>query len=814
MVRASPASLSAASGELSELMYGRRDFVRFQNGARALRGFMVLPEGPVTRLPGTKFMGFTRDNLPARLMAFQFRNEDAVLLEWTENALRFWRQSALVTSGASPYSIITPYPEASLAKLQPLQSADRIYLTDSLRAPQTLSRFAIDNWSIAATAFIGGPFAPRNLDITKEITVNAVTGAVTMTATSAIFGAQHVGTPFQLFEIDTSATPYWSADVPARVGDRAYYNNRVYEIVSFDGLAGYTGAAEPALTAGPVVAQDNQVNWTYIAAGNAGGHANWAAATLVKLGDRRYLPFADATVEVAGFAAGTGGTANRTTGVNPPVHQEGVWLSEPSGPVWRPIHDGNGIVRITSVTSATVAVGTVEKRLPDGLLTKPTYRWAESAWSNLRGWPIALGAFEQRHIYGGTKTEPRTIWTSVIGGTTDMATGPNDDDGFSYILTSLPQKAGEIRSIAATSDVLFIGTSADALSGRATEVDRAFSRDTARFSIDGAEGCAAACPVVVDNSPVFIDASGSRLVTMAIDGNTGRFRPEVLTQIARHILAPGALRLVYQEAPVPILWALLADGKIAGLTYVPAQQVVGFHHHDIGGGFVEDIEVLPSDDGTTQHLWLVVRRELAGSTRRCVERLEPPFIALDGNTPAMANAWFQFCAFRWQGAAATAIDCPSHFEGETVLAWTDLGAFPGVVTDGVLTLPRAVTSAIIGLDGTAAQRFDGLDIVTGQPDGGDDGRLRTPRPTAVRIHRTAGGSLQFIGVMDGIEAPLDDPVSLVNLRAFETPSLRDGVLEAGGIKGWNHQLFLRILPAPGAPITITARTPTIMITDD
>ncbi|MES2667457.1 MAG: hypothetical protein V4712_15265 [Pseudomonadota bacterium] len=817
MVRVSPPAFSVASGELSELMYGRRDFVRFQNGARALRGFIPLPEGPVTRVPGTRFMGYARgDGLRARLMAFVFRDEDAVLLEFTNGHLRFWRGGALILDGGLPYEITTPYDANAIARLRSLQSSDRAYLVDGGIAPQTLSRLALTNWTIAATAFTGGPFAPRNLDQTKEITASAVTGAVTLTATSAVFTADHIGTQFQLYEIDTSDTPYWTADLPASIGDKVYYSGRVYEIVAFDDSSGFTGSVAPVATpVGPsyTIADDNQVSWTFIVAGNTGGHPAWSAAELLTLGTRRHLTGPNLTIEVTGFAIGTGGSA-RTTGINPPVHSEGNWLSEKSGPVWKALHDGNGIVRITGVTTALIATGTVEKRLPDGLLTKPTYRWAEQAWSNARGWPVVIGGFEQRQMYAGTKTEPRTLWTSVIGGTTNMTTGANDDDGFSYIMTARPRKTGPIRSMVDAGDVLFIGTSADELSGRSTDLDRAFARETAKFSIDSTEGCGIAEPVVVNSSPVFIDKSGLRLITMAVDGNTGRFRPEILTQIARHILSPGATRLVYQSVPVPILWMVLEDGDLAALTYSPTQQVVGFHRHDIGGGFVEDIEVLPSDDGRSEHLWLVVRRTLNGSVKRCIERMEHPFINLTGTTMPMADAWHQFCAFRWQGAAGTVIPCPDHLEGQAVLAWTDLGAFAGTVTAGALTLPRAVTSAIIGLDGTARQRFDTLDLVSGQPDGGDDGRLRAHRATGVRLHRSAGGTVQVVGITDAKEIELSDATPLINLDAFQTPTLHDGIVEAAGMKGWDHQQFLRFRPDPGAPLTITARTPTIMITDD
>ncbi|MES2667927.1 MAG: hypothetical protein V4712_17720 [Pseudomonadota bacterium] len=814
MVRISPPTYSVASGELSELMYGRRDFIRFQNGARALRGFIPLPEGPITRLPGTRFMGFVRGDLPARLMAFTFRDEDAVLLEWTDNLLRFWRGGSLVQLAGVPYSIATPYLQDRAARLQSLQSADRIYLTEGTQRPHRLSRFSLTNWTIEPTPFTGGPFAPRNLDETKEVGSSGLTGVVTLTASADIFAAYHVGTLFHLVEIDTSDTPYWSSDIAAKIGDRVYYNTRCYQIVAFDDQAGRTGEVQPVVTPGTpdTIAPDNEVLWEWFADGNSGGYAAWTPDSLQEVGNRRYFAAGAITAEVVGFTVSP--SKKKTTGVNPPVHQEGLWLAEKGGPVWKALHDGSGIVRITAITDARHVTGTVERRLPDGLLTKPTYRWSEQAWSDVQGWPRAIGGYEQRHIYAGTPQQPRTVWCSVIGGTVDMTTGTNDDDGFSYILTSPPKETGEIRCLLDLGDALFVGTSADESFGRATDGDRAFARDTARFASEDRIGGADIDPIIVSGAPLFIDKSGTRLYVMQLDPQTGKYRGEDLTQIARHILGAGCTKILRQELPVPIIWAMLEDGRLAGLTYVPSQQAVGFHSHSIGGGVVEDIEILPSDDGRSQDLWLVVRRTINGVTRRCVERMEKPFIALDGTPGVMADAWHQFCALRWQGAATTTISGLAHLNGEVVTAWTEFGAFTGLAVEAAaITLPRAVTSAIIGIDGTDSQMFDTLDIVSGQPDGGDDGRLRTHRASALRLHRTAGGTFQVIGTTDGTEVP-GDVLPIFNLNAFETPVLRSGVFELAGSKGWNYQLFLRIRPIPGAPLTLTARTPTLMVTDD
>lgn len=813
MVRASVAAFSWASGELSELMYGRRDFARYQNGARALRGFIALPEGPVTRLPGTRFMGLTAGNVRGRLMSFVFSEEDAVLLEWTANLLRFWRQGALVEVASVPYSIATPYSLARLANLKHLQSSDRIYLTEGSKAPRRLSRMAIDNWVMDDTPFVGGPFASRNLDQSREVSASGISGSVTLTASADIWTTAHVGTRIKLTEIQPATVPYWAGQVAAVIGTEAYYDGKAYRIVAFGGQTGPTGVAEPVVVAGspPGIAADGDVIWTWVAAGNPMSAPARANLTAVSLGARRFFATANLTAEVAGFISTPPG---KTTGVNPPTHSEGYFLTDADGPVWAYLHDGTGTALITAFGDARHVTATVDGILPASLVTQPTYRWSEAAWSDTRGWPAAIGAFEQRHFYGGTSTEPRTIWASVAGGTTDMTAGANDDDGFTSVLPSAPQNIGAIRWILGLSEYLYIGTSADEVVGRSTNLDQAFGFANSRFTIESSEGVAVGAPVVVENLPVFIDKSGTKLLSANIT-ELGRLRPDALTQIARHILAPEAEKIVLQTLPVQIVWAVLADGDLVGLTFTPSQQVVGFHRHNLGGN-VEDIEVLPSDDGLTQHLWLVVRRVLDGVVNHCVERMEHPFVDLDGGDAVLADAWHLFAARRYQGAAVKVLTAiVPHLVGETVVAWTEFGAFEDLVVaaGGTVTLPRAVTSAIVGIDKAGAQRFDTLDIQSGQPDGGDDGRNRTHRATGLRLHRTGGGTMSIMSVTGGVTTA-GEARPLIQRRALQDLTLLDGVIDLPGGRAWGQQVWQRFRPEPGAPLTIMARTATIMATDD
>ncbi len=810
MTRISPAARSASSGELSSLMYGRPDFVRYQNGARACRGFIPLPEGPVTRIPGTELIGELAGGGTGRLMAFVFRDEDAMLLEWTGGKLRFWRNDALVTKLGGVYELATIYTQPDVKRLQSLQSADRIYLVEGARHPQRLSRKAVNDWSIENTPFINGPFKSQNIDQNVELGVSAAVGAVTVTSSADLFVAGHTGALFRLREIDSSDTPQWTGETKIAINEQVYNGGRLYRVIGFDAENQRTASTAPTINAAGAVSASGSVVWASVAQNNAGGVPAWSDREFVRIGDRRFT--GGWTIEVIAFDAD-----DKTTGVNPPFHTLGRALSEKGGVVWQMMTDGSGIVEITAITNPRTALGIVRSRLPDGLTRRPTYRWNEGAWSGKEGWPRAIGAFQQRHIYGGTPMEPRTLWFTVIGGTVDMSAGGLDDDGFSYILESNRQRNGEIKTITGSGGTVHIGTSGDEFFGSSTDADRAFGEQTSKFQSDSSHGCADTVPAVIDGTPLFIHKNRRRMMALSVDPNSGRFQGENLTQIARHILGPGVDRIVYQEEPVPIVWARGLDGALVGLTYIAAQQVVGWHRHDpavLAGGFVEDIEVLPTSDGLSEALYMIVRRTINGVTKRFIEKMKPPFVDLDGTALQLKDAWFQFCAKRYNGAPTQTIGNLSHLEGQTVTCWTEIGAFPDlIVQDGLVTLPRAVVSAITGLDGTAAQRFDGLDMVAGTPDGGDDGRLRTHRVTGVRYHQTSDGEFAIVGTKDGEEAETY-PQPIFNVHAFQDPKLRNGVFEIAGQKGWDHQTFMRFRPKPGAPLTVVARTPTLMMTDD
>lgn len=265
MSRVTRDQLSFSSGEVSPLLYGRPDYQRYQTGLKSCVGFLPLRQGGVTRAPGTIFRGYTRNNAKARLIAFEFAKNDSLLLELTPGWMRIWRYGELVkTSGGAIYELAHPYTANDLDTLQWVQSADVIYLAGGGKPIQRLARLALNNWSIGAASVRNGPFRVQNLDKARTIQASAITGSVTLTASQALFTAQHVGSLMRLEVRDYANIPLWTGNTDASAGQKMRYDGRIYELTSGTN----TGVNPPVHDEGTEQASlDPLVKWKYVSDG-------------------------------------------------------------------------------------------------------------------------------------------------------------------------------------------------------------------------------------------------------------------------------------------------------------------------------------------------------------------------------------------------------------------------------------------------------------------------------------------------------------------------------------------------------------------
>lgn len=206
MARASPIQTNFTAGELSPRLEGRTDLDKYANGAKTLENMIVLPHGPATKRGGTQYIGNTKvPTGKVRLVRFEFSKTQAYVLEFGEYYIRIFTAQAPLIGG--PFSaefstefdrttrveVTTTYTEAELFELQFSQSADVLYIAHSSHPPQTLSRVGPVTWSLDLFQTTSGPYLSLNLDNALTITPSGTTGAITLTASSALFYAGHVG---------------------------------------------------------------------------------------------------------------------------------------------------------------------------------------------------------------------------------------------------------------------------------------------------------------------------------------------------------------------------------------------------------------------------------------------------------------------------------------------------------------------------------------------------------------------------------------------------------------------------------------------
>jgi len=733
-MRQNPGQRSFSAGEVSPLLYGREDYQRVQSGLRTCRGFIPLRQGAVTRSPGTIHRGATRGNASARLIAFQFAEDDAVVLEFSNLRMRVWRYGVLVTSGGSPYELVTPYSLAAVRRLKFVQSADVIYLVDGQTRPQRLARLALNSWTISPAAFERGPFELENDDEAVTVQASAETGAaITLTGVGSPFVAAHVGGLFRLRAVDDETIPTWEGQRPTNVGERWRHDGHIYEVT-------YTGG-------------DN------------------------------------------------------TTGVNPPIHREGTVKTGRSGPDWRYISDLVGIVRITAYTNANSVTARVVKRLPPGVVSAPTFRWSEGAWSEKNGQPAAIALWQQRLFLAATPRNPRGIWASAVGGYLDFEPGVEADASFGYTLAATGGSLNSIVWLQPGSRGLHVGAIGEEYSTRASgDKSAPIGPASADFGLDSTVGASPVQPIAPDGKPVMIARDRARVFEMRYAFDQDATQPVELSLPGEHIGAVGLEEIHWQSAPMRLAWLRRSTGDLAVMVHDAAEDVLGWATVPLAGGIVESLCVSTDAAGVADVVTLVVRRVIGGATVRRVEELAPFYSVLSGAAP-VSQAVHLFAATVVTGAPFSAVSGLDHLEGESVHVWSDRGAMPPrVVTGGAIELDDAVTRAVVGLH-DPTHLIELLDVSAQVREGSALGRQKRVKAMGLRWHRTAAAEMCVVMRDFGRPEVAGAWTDVANQPVpADLVSGWSGVINAPVPSGWAGEVSYRLRPVGGAPMTLLSAT--------
>ena len=572
------------AGEWGPKLYGRFDLEKYGFACQQLENFTLLPQGAAVRRAGTQYIADVADSTKkSRLIGFNFSTEISYILELSDLKVRFYKDGAQLMSGGSPFEVVSPWVESELFEVQFVQLNDVMFHAHANTAPQKLIRLSDTSWTLAETIFKTPALLEENLT-TITLTPSVVTGSGTLTASSAVFESGHVGSSWQLKHIRDAAETTRSLTATGTSAEITVRGETNFVTTGrWDGTV-QVQAQDPVTLAFETIREFTSVD--------------------ASLNIDTVIPEEELSVD-------TVLRINYTNGVTPSAGPSPATahLTASSSLV-------SGIVKITAFTSTTLVNITVTTDLNAAAATT---NWSEGAWSDVRGFPRAVGFFEQRIIYGGTRHQPQTIWGSVSGDFQDLELGTLDDDGFNYTFASPEQNA--IQWINGSRRML-IGTTGGEWSVGATSNEESLTPTNVRVVKHASYGSKYLQAPTINDVVLFVQRIGLRVRELVEDdlASSIKYKAPDLTILADHITSGKILQTAYSQQPDSIFWTVTGDGVIAGMTYEREQDVVGWHRQTTDGEF-ESIATIYGDDG--DEVWVTTKRTINGATKRFVERLNP-----------------------------------------------------------------------------------------------------------------------------------------------------------------------------------------------
>jgi hypothetical protein len=243
------------AGEIDPLLRSRIDIKSYENGLETAQNVLCQPQGGITRRNGLRYInalpnsGAESAANGVRLVAFEFSTSDSYMLVFTHNRMHVYKNGALITNinGSGNNYLDTSGVSLSSAKLANMcwtQSADTLIVVHEDVAPIKIVRGGTDaTWTASAISFDSIPKYAFTLSLSNPagtLTPSAVTGKVTLTASSAVFSAGSVGQYINVVpQGRAKIVQYTSTTVVNAITEFPFFNTSAVASGSWELEAGY-----------------------------------------------------------------------------------------------------------------------------------------------------------------------------------------------------------------------------------------------------------------------------------------------------------------------------------------------------------------------------------------------------------------------------------------------------------------------------------------------------------------------------------------------------------------------------------------------
>lgn len=655
---------SFAGGEITPELFGRLDLSKFQTGLALAQNFRTLPHGPAARRSGTRFVNRALGTNFVRLIPFAFSADQTMVIELSDGRIRFHTQGGtLVESFKSIDAMTNANPGVFTSGAHGYANGEGLYVSGWTVGQPTLdARFYVAR-NVTANTF-------TLEDVITGLPVSTV-GLPAFTAGAFVQRVYSIASPYpwqaladihfaQSADVLTLVHPSYAVQELRRLGALNWtITSSVFgtQLTPPTGLSGLVVHASSVLA--PASAPANyQYKVTTVSADGVDESLSQVALSVTN------------NLAVSGAMNRISWTAVATPGVYYNVYRR----TENSGSF--------GFIGQTQGISFDDYYA-----FADQTQTFPEVRITLN--NNANEYPSAVTYGEQRRWFAAPNGAPQTIYGTRVSNVNSLNSSfpVQGDDAMRFTIAA--QQQNRIRHLVWLSDLLALTAGGEF---------RIFSQDapaitptTLAVKPQGYAGASNVSPVVTSASVLYVQAQGSRLRELSFNADTSSFATIDMSVMAPHLFEGRTITdLTFVRAPEPTLYAVRDDGMLLGLTYVPEQQVYGWHRF-VTDGFVESVCTV--SEGNEDAVYMVVRRTVPGGEERFVERLARRFFA------TLADCYFVDSGVtRTFPSPQNVVYGLQHLNGKTVSVLGD-GADLGdhVVANGQVTLPESCTVVHLGL---------------------------------------------------------------------------------------------------------------------
>jgi hypothetical protein len=564
-IRFAQTQFTLNGGEVSTRFEARQEQNKYGAAVARAENWIPMVLGGMRRREGTVFVAETGGEGEEKvLIPFKFSTEQAYMLEFGHEYVRFFKNGAPILVGGIPLEVTTPYPASMLRhiKMSAYQSADVMYIpSDGTLPVYKLRRIATDTFDLIAVNFRSPATVEAELTGTElggmTMTPGATTGdTITFTASSSVFLAADVGLA-----------------INGPDGARAVINTVT------DSTHVVADIIDPFTDTSAIPADDWSLRGT--PAANLNPSKTKKGGAIKVLADE----FAFRQAYVGKYILVYG-----------------------------------GLIEVRSVKNSKELYGTILSDMIDRDASDPseTAFWSleESAWTAEEGYPTA-GCFYQERMW---LSREQTRWGSNSGDFENFAKGSDDSAGIARTMSD--DEINDIRWLKASANGLFSATGGGMYQATASNKGAALTpNDFNEVPITGL-GTANIAPVRIEGILLYVQDGGRSFIEQSYNFVDDKFDSPDMFLLASHLTEFNEiLAVTYQRRPDSIVWSVRDDGQMLTLTYRRAEQVAGWARQVTDGRFL-DVAVIPRPESASDWVWVIVEREIEGVKKKYVEYFE------------------------------------------------------------------------------------------------------------------------------------------------------------------------------------------------